>query len=93
MFQLFSSIKDEKSGINVGGIGLGLVISKMIVNKFNGDIDFESTYKKGSNFYFTFENANFSDDEVDMKVQVGSLLEQLDTTTDQRNPGELVNRD
>ena len=36
MFKLFSSIKDEKNKINVNGIGLGLVISRMIVHKFNG---------------------------------------------------------
>ena len=36
MFNLFGSIKDEKKKINTQGIGLGLVISKLIVNKFNG---------------------------------------------------------
>ena len=56
IFKLFGSIKDEKNKINVGGIGLGLVISKMIVNKFNGQIDFASIYKEGTTFYFTFEH-------------------------------------
>ena len=56
IFKLFGSIKDEKNKINVGGIGLGLVISKMIVNKFNGQIDFTSLYKKGTTFYFSFEH-------------------------------------
>lgn len=37
------------------GIGLGLVISQMIVKKFNGQIDFLSKYKKGSTFFFNFE--------------------------------------
>ena len=55
IFKLFSSIKDEKKKLNVGGIGLGLVISKMIVEKFNGHIDFISKYEEGSTFYFTFE--------------------------------------
>lgn len=31
LFQLFGSIKDEKKQINTKGIGLGLVISKLIV--------------------------------------------------------------
>ena len=31
LFKLFGSIKDEKKGINMQGIGLGLVISKLIV--------------------------------------------------------------
>ena len=56
IFKLFGSIKDKKNKINVGGIGLGLVISKMIVNKFNGQIDFTSLYKKGTTFYFSFEH-------------------------------------
>jgi signal transduction histidine kinase len=43
----------------MNGIGLGLVISKLIVGKFNGTIDFLSTYGKGSTFYFTFEVLQF----------------------------------
>ena len=42
IFKLFSSIKDEKRKINIKGIGLGLVISRMIVEKFGGNIDFVS---------------------------------------------------
>ena len=55
MFQLFGSIKDEKRQLNTNGIGLGLVISKMIVQKFNGSIDFESKFNEGTQFYFDFE--------------------------------------
>ena len=55
MFKLFSSIKDQKRKVNLKGIGLGLVISKMIVKKFNGMIDFISEYEKGTTFYYTFE--------------------------------------
>ena len=54
LFKLFGSIKDEKKQLNTNGIGLGLVISKLIVNKFNGYIDFLSKYKKGSTFFYTF---------------------------------------
>ena len=54
--------------MNVDGIGLGLVISKMIVNKFNGEINFMSKYKKGSTFFFTFEHESFSSD--DFKKQI-----------------------
>lgn len=53
LFKLFGSVKDTKK--NAKGIGLGLVISKMIVDKFNGEIEFKSVYKKGTNFEFTFE--------------------------------------
>ena len=34
LFNMFASIKDSK--VNVHGVGLGLVISKLIVNKFSG---------------------------------------------------------
>jgi signal transduction histidine kinase len=54
LFNMFGSIKDEQKKINVQGVGLGLVISKLIVNKFDGNIDFISKYKKGSTFFFTF---------------------------------------
>jgi two-component system, sensor histidine kinase and response regulator len=53
LFKLFGSIKDEKRKLNMKGIGLGLVICKLIVEKFDGKIDFISKFKKGSTFYFT----------------------------------------
>jgi signal transduction histidine kinase len=55
MFKMFGTIKDTKRGINTKGIGLGLVISKLIVEKFNGEIHFFSKYKKGTTFFYTFE--------------------------------------
>jgi signal transduction histidine kinase len=55
MFKMFGTIKDTKRGINTKGIGLGLVISKLIVEKFNGEINFFSKYKKGTTFFYTFE--------------------------------------
>jgi signal transduction histidine kinase len=45
LFLLFGSIKSEEKNLNTKGIGLGLVISKLIVEKFNGYIDFISKYK------------------------------------------------
>ena len=42
LFKLFSSFKDKKRKINVNGIGLGLVISRLIVEKFDGHINFIS---------------------------------------------------
>ena len=45
LFKMFGSIKDQKRKINTNGIGLGLVISKMLVTKFEGEIDFQSKYK------------------------------------------------
>lgn len=53
IFKMFGSIKDQKKKINTNGIGLGLTISKLIVNKLGGIIDFVSKYKQGSTFFFT----------------------------------------
>ena len=62
MFNLFGSVKDEKKKINTSGIGLGLVISKLIVNKFNGEITFSSKYQHGTTFSYTFEIEDFDKD-------------------------------
>jgi len=55
LFKMFGTIKDTKRGLNMNGIGLGLVISKQIVEQFNGIINYYSKYKKGTTFFFTFE--------------------------------------
>ena len=66
LFKLFGTFKDEKRQINMAGIGLGLVICKLIVEKFCGKIDFMSKYKKGSTFYFTFKLEQFTQQEANM---------------------------
>ena len=60
MFSMFGTIKDVKKGINTKGIGLGLLISKLIVEKFNGKINFLSEYNKGTTFFFDFETEAFN---------------------------------
>lgn len=65
LFKMFGSIKDEGKKINVHGVGLGLVICKMIVNKFDGHIDFVSKYKRGSTFFFTMKL-----DEIDQISEI-----------------------
>ena len=54
MFQIFGTNVDSQKGVNTNGIGLGLMISKMIVSNFDGIIDFASEFDKGSVFFFTF---------------------------------------
>ena len=61
LFKMFSAVKDENDQTNTQGIGLGLVISKLIVNKFNGNIDFISKFKEGSTFFYSIELDNLTD--------------------------------
>jgi len=41
--------------MNQNGIGLGLVISQLIVEQFGGAVTFDSAAGKGSCFSFTFK--------------------------------------
>ena len=51
--ELFGFIENKKL-INSNGIGLGLVISDQIANKFDGKVTFSSIPEQGSAFQFTF---------------------------------------
>lgn len=55
LFRMFGTFKDTSKNVNVQGIGLGLFICKLIVQKFNGMIDFVSKEGEGTTFFFTFE--------------------------------------
>ena len=49
LFKLFGFLETTKE-LNTKGIGLGLYISKEIVNKFGGDISFTSEWQVGTSF-------------------------------------------
>ena len=55
--QLFQSFQQAESGTSrrFGGTGLGLVISKNIIELMGGSIELESELGKGSSFSFTFK--------------------------------------
>ena len=73
LFKMFGSIKDEEKKLNLKGIGLGLVISKLIVEKFDGYIDFFSEFNRGSTFFYAFmmDNADTSLSHESMQVDQG----------------------
>lgn len=52
LFQFFGKLS-KNSDINRGGMGLGLTISKMIIQKLGGQISVISTPNQGSTFTFT----------------------------------------
>ena len=55
LFKLFGTIDKTRDRINLKGIGLGLVISKLLVERFDGELTFESEEGKGSDFQFSFK--------------------------------------
>ena len=63
LFQLFGFIR-ETSDKNTNGIGLGLMISKLLTNEYDGTINFESELHVGSEFVFKLKLQ--TKDEVDI---------------------------
>lgn len=52
LFQPFSRVHTEET-YDIEGTGLGLYLVKQVVERFGGEMRFESTYRKGSTFGFT----------------------------------------
>lgn len=77
LFQLFSTFAANGGTINTDGIGLGLVISKMIVEKFSGEIDFFSREGSGTTFHFTFEQDDFDYRQYALEEQKDSAERHL----------------
>ncbi|MDA3780146.1 MAG: PAS domain S-box protein, partial [Bacteroidales bacterium] len=61
IFEKFRQI-DEGSTRKYGGTGIGLAISKKIVEMLDGENWVESEFKKGTTFYFTLRNSNPKND-------------------------------
>lgn len=53
LFKLFGFVQTTQA-VNTRGIGLGLVISKKIVEMYDGNIGFKSKWGAGSTFGYTF---------------------------------------
>lgn len=54
LFKIFGYL-DQTKNVNTTGVGLGLYITKKIVEQFGGTVGVESEFGKGSKFSFSFE--------------------------------------
>ena len=57
LFKLFGYVQDSKQ-MNIHGIGLGLTISKKIIDQFGGEVSMESREGVGSIFKFKLKLFN-----------------------------------
>ena len=73
VFERFSQV-DSSDQRKVGGTGLGMSISKQIIEQHNGEIDYESEVGVGTTFYVTLDLIDsdapeFTDNEVLVAAQ------------------------
>jgi K+-sensing histidine kinase KdpD len=74
LFKLFGFVQTTKE-VNTRGIGLGLVISKKIVEMFDGDIGFISKWEQGSTFGFKVGIELGENFENEVKVNVNQQID------------------
>jgi signal transduction histidine kinase len=55
----------KSKNVNRGGMGLGLTISKMIIQELGGEISVQSEFGKGSTFTFTIPLDEYEDFSTD----------------------------
>ncbi len=66
VFERFRQADDEATMKEFGGTGLGLTISKGLIEKMEGGIWFDSVYGEGTNFYFSLPLKLFTSEEEGM---------------------------
>ena len=82
LFKSFSQVDDSHSR-SYGGAGLGLAISREIVERMGGSIGFQSEPGQGSSFYFT----------VRLEAAAGSRAETVEAATAVQLPQEGAQRE
>ena len=78
IFERFRQADDTKTR-EFGGAGLGLTISKGLVDILGGNIWFESEYEQGTSFYFTLP-LSFKSCEVSKSDSDGDVIKDIDWT-------------
>ena len=79
LFKLFGSVNmnlhEEQLKLSGGAkIGLGLILSKFLIEEFGGTLDFSSEYMVGSTFVFSFgAEAIFTKDQPSVKTKVEEI--------------------
>jgi two-component system sensor histidine kinase BarA len=84
LFKLFGFVESTED-MNTRGIGLGLVISKKIVDNFEGNIGFKSQWEKGSNFGFTIKLENDLPNTELTKIEEEVVEEKVEKTVREGN--------
>jgi signal transduction histidine kinase/DNA-binding response OmpR family regulator len=75
LFEAFSQ-DNEMQADKLGGVGLGLAVSSMIVNKMGGELELKSQLGKGSEFQFVIETRYeyWSKEKIDEHLPVKHVL-------------------
>lgn len=68
IFGAFNRINEEKT-VGIEGIGLGLALSKHLVELMGGQIQVESEYGVGTKFYFTIKQGLVKEPEIKEKEE------------------------
>ena len=92
LFQSFSQV-DASTTRKYGGTGLGLAISKRIVEMMGGAIGVESTFGKGSTFWFTVSLKKQSEEEMARTIQPADLTDKRILIVDDNSLNRIVLRE